>query len=70
METLQVKCSANKAPTGRTGNVNFWRMFSYCPCPLGEVMKFSINKRYNEKTERERERERERKRGRKRGRER
>ena len=32
------------------GNVHFDKFSGRCLCPLGETMRFSINKRYNEKT--------------------
>ena len=32
------------------GNVHFGKFSGRCLCPLGETMRFSINKRYNEKT--------------------
>ena len=35
---------------GESQDMSIIRMFGYCPCLLGEVIKFSINKRLGGKT--------------------
>ena len=41
-----------KTPEEKQGVYTFAN-FGYCPCPLGEMIKFSIKKRYNRKKEQE-----------------
>ena len=39
-----------EAPKGKTGNFHLSEFFGNCPCPIGEIVELSINKRYNRKT--------------------